>query len=238
VSGFSVTIPHKQRVIRYLDSVDPLSKRIGAVNTVWRKAGRWRGTNTDVEGIKLPLEKRLRLAKSSVLVVGNGGAARSAAFTLAGAGAHVTITGRNPDRVRALAKACDGEAMTPEQLEAADFDVVVHATPLGMWPHEDDCFFPGRIPGRIVFDLVYNPQETLLLRRAKEQGLCTIRGIEMFIEQAVRQFELFTGENSPRGVMERAALDALAEHQNHAAHAGEHVPHPNFTNHVGRHNHS
>jgi 3-dehydroquinate dehydratase/shikimate dehydrogenase len=238
VSGFSVTIPHKQRVIRYLDSVDPLSKRIGAVNTVWRKAGRWRGTNTDVEGIKLPLEKRLRLAKASVLVVGNGGAARSAAFTLAGAGARVTVTGRNPDRVRALAKACDGEAAAPEQLASACFDVVIHATPLGMWPHENECFFPGRIPGRIVFDLVYNPQETMLLKRAKEQGLTTIRGIEMFIEQAVRQFELFTGENPPRGVMERAALEALAEHQNHCVHAGEHVPHANFTNQVGRHNHT
>jgi 3-dehydroquinate dehydratase/shikimate dehydrogenase len=237
ISGFSVTIPHKQRVIRYLDSVDPLAKRIGAVNTVWKKAGRWRGANTDVEGVRVPLEKRLRLAKASVLVVGNGGAARSAAFTLSGAGARVAITGRNPDRVRALAKACGGEALLPEQLEKADFDVVVHATPLGMWPHEQECFFPGRIPGRIVFDLVYNPLETLLLRRAAEQGLSTIPGIEMFVEQAVRPFELFTGESAPRGVMEKAALDALAEQHSHAPHAGDHPNHANFANHIGRQNH-
>lgn len=72
LTGFSVTIPHKQRVIRYLDAVDPLSKRIGAINTVFKKAGKWRGTNTDAEGIRVPLEKRIRVAKSSVLVVGNG----------------------------------------------------------------------------------------------------------------------------------------------------------------------
>jgi 3-dehydroquinate dehydratase/shikimate dehydrogenase len=236
VSGFSVTIPHKQKVIRYLDSVDPLAKRIGAVNTVWRKAGRWRGANTDVEGVRIPLEKRLRLAKASVLVAGNGGAARSAAFALAGAGARVSITGRNPDRVRALAKSCGGQAVPVEQLESADFDAVVHATPLGMWPHGQACFFPGRIPGRIVFDLVYNPLETLLLQRAREQGLCAIAGLEMFIEQAVRQFELFTGENPPRGAMEKAALEALAEQRGHAPHAAEQAEHANFANQVGRHN--
>jgi shikimate 5-dehydrogenase len=76
VAGFSVTIPHKQKIIRYLDTVDPLAKRIGAVNTVWRKAGKWRGTNTDAAGVTGPLSRLLRLPKSSVLIVGNGGAAR------------------------------------------------------------------------------------------------------------------------------------------------------------------
>ena len=92
LQGFSVTIPHKQRIIRYLDALDPLSRRIGAVNTVWRKAGKWRGTNTDIDGVRVPLEKRIRLSKKSVLVAGNGGAARAAAFALADAGAKVSIT--------------------------------------------------------------------------------------------------------------------------------------------------
>src|SRR5690348_8840537 len=111
LAGFSVTIPHKQKIIRYLDTVDPLAKRIGAVNTVWRKAGKWRGTNTDAAGVTVPLSRHLRPAKAAVLVIGNGGAARGAACALLDAGARVTLTGRNPDRVRALAKCCGAEPL-------------------------------------------------------------------------------------------------------------------------------
>jgi 3-dehydroquinate dehydratase/shikimate dehydrogenase len=214
LQGFSVTIPHKQRIIRYLDTLDPLSRRIGAVNTVWRKTRKWRGTNTDIDGVRVPLEKRLRLSKATVLVAGNGGAARAAAFALSDAGARISITGRNPDRIRALAKACGGEAIMPDQLANAHFDVLIHATPLGMWPHVDECFFEGPIPAQIVFDLVYNPAETVLSRRAAAQGCEVIPGVEMFIEQAARQFEIFTGESAPRLVMERAAKEALSD-QNH-----------------------
>ena len=104
LSGFSVTIPHKQKIIRYLDVVDPLARRIGAVNTVWRKAGKWRGTNTDAAGVTGPLSRLLKLAKASVLIVGNGGAARGAACALSDAGAKISLVGRNADRVRALAR--------------------------------------------------------------------------------------------------------------------------------------
>ena len=209
VSGFSVTIPHKQKIIRYLDSVDALSRRIGAVNTVWRKGGKWRGTNTDVLGITGPLTRQVRLGASSVLIVGNGGAARGAAFALTDAGAKVSIVGRNPDRVRALAKMCGAEPLLKEQLGSHHFDVVVHATPLGMFPHVEDCFFNGNIPGEVVFDMVYNPIETELVRRARAQGKTVIPGTEMFIEQAIKQFEIWTGENAPRSLMEKAALEAL-----------------------------
>jgi 3-dehydroquinate dehydratase / shikimate dehydrogenase len=211
VAGFSVTIPHKIKILRYLDIVDPLARRIGAVNTVWRRAGKWRGTNTDAEGVKMPLEKRLRLAKASILVAGNGGAARSAAYALAQAGARLAVTGRNPDRVRALARMCDAEPLSREQAEARDFDAVVHATPLGMWPHTDECFFRNRIPGGIIFDMVYTPRETTLLRRAADLGNEIIDGLEMFLAQAATQFRLWTGENPPVPVMERAAVEALGQ---------------------------
>jgi 3-dehydroquinate dehydratase / shikimate dehydrogenase len=209
LAGFSVTIPHKRRIMRYLDQVDPLARRIGAVNTVWRKAGKWRGANTDAEAISGPLGKMIKLPKSSVLIVGNGGAARSAACALADAGAKVALTGRNADRVRALARLVGGEPMSHEQLSSRHFDAVVNATPVGMWPNVNDCYFQGAIPGDIVFDLVYNPLETQLIRRAREQGKQVIPGIKMFIEQAVRQFEIWTGETAPRAAMESAALDAL-----------------------------
>jgi 3-dehydroquinate dehydratase/shikimate dehydrogenase len=210
IAGFSVTIPHKQRILRYLDVVDPLARRIGAVNTVWKKAGKWRGANTDADAVTVPLSRRLRLSKSSVLVVGNGGAARSAAYALVGSGAKVSIVGRNPDRVRSLARACGAESLLREQVNGRKFDALVHATPLGMFPHPDACFFPGAIPASLVFDMVYNPLETMLLRHASSQGLTVISGLQMFLEQATRQFEIWTGASAPRSVMEKAAVEALA----------------------------
>jgi shikimate dehydrogenase len=209
IAGFSVTIPHKQKVIRYLDIVDPLARRIGAVNTVWRKAGKWRGINTDAQGVTVPLSKKIRLAKASVLVVGNGGAARGAAFALSDAGAKVSIVGRNPDRVRALAKVCNAEPLMRDELNSHYFDALIHATPLGMHPHVNECFFQERIPAEIVFDMVYNPLDTLLLKRAAEQKKVVIDGLQMFLEQAALQFETWTGESAPRSAMEKAAIEML-----------------------------
>jgi 3-dehydroquinate dehydratase/shikimate dehydrogenase len=211
VAGFSVTIPHKQKVIRYLDAVDPLARRIGAVNTVWRKAGKWRGANTDAAGVTGPLSKHLKLARSCILLAGNGGAARGAAFALTDAGAKVSIVGRNPDRVRALAKTAGAEPLLKEQAEARHFDALVHATPLGMFPHVDECFFGDKIPADVVFDMVYNPLETMLIRKAKAQGREVIPGVQMFLEQAARQFEIWTSETAPRPVMEKTALEMLGQ---------------------------
>jgi 3-dehydroquinate dehydratase/shikimate dehydrogenase len=209
ISGFSVTIPHKQKVSRYLDWVDPLARRIGAVNTVWKKAGKWRGANTDAAGVVVPLSKITRLSNATVLVAGNGGAARGAATALIEAGAKVSLVGRNPDRVRALARTCGGEPLLREQVESRKFDILIHATPLGMWPNVNECFFRNSIPAEIVFDMVYNPMETLLIQHAREQGKAVIPGLEMFIEQAAKQFEIWTGENAPRAIMEKAAIEAL-----------------------------
>ncbi|MGI8742800.1 MAG: shikimate dehydrogenase [Bryobacteraceae bacterium] len=209
VAGFSVTIPHKQKVLRYLDIIDPLARRIGAVNTVWKKAGKWRGTNTDAEAVIKPLGRQIRLAKSTILLAGNGGAARSAAYALIDAGAKVSIVGRNPDRVRSLAKICGAEPLLREQAESRMFDALVHATPMGMYPHSDECFFPDKIPAKMVFDMVYNPIETLLMRKAVDQGGAVISGTQMFLEQAAQQFEIWTGETAPRAVMDKAALEAL-----------------------------
>lgn len=209
VCGLSVTIPHKQRILRYLHTVEPLARRIGAVNTVWKKAGKWRGTNTDIHGVTGPLSRRLKLAKSTVLVAGNGGAARGAVFSLMDAGAKVTITGRSPEKVRGLARVTGAEAVMCDQLESRYFDAVVHATPLGMHPLDEGCFFAGEIPADIVFDMVYNPARTTLIKRAEEQGRDIIPGLEMFMEQAAHQFEIFTGEAAPRAVMEKAAIEAL-----------------------------
>jgi 3-dehydroquinate dehydratase/shikimate dehydrogenase len=207
VAGFSVTIPHKRRILRYLDTVEPLARRIGAVNTVWRKAGKWRGTNTDTEGILKPLSKKVRLPNSSVLIAGYGGAARAAAVALHDAGARVTITGRNPALAQSLSRVVKGESITLKQAQNRHFDVLIHATPLGMLPNTNECVFPEEIPADLVFDMVYNPAETLLLKRAKAQGCAVIPGTEMLLAQAVSQFEIWTGETGPQDVM-RAALES------------------------------
>jgi shikimate 5-dehydrogenase len=120
--------------------------------------------------VLVPLKKKLNLAKASVLIVGNGGAARGAAFAVSDAGAKVSIAGRNLDRARALSKITNATPLTREQAECGQFDAVIHCTPLGMFPNPDDCFFRDKIPGDIVFDMVYNPLETTLIKRAAEMG--------------------------------------------------------------------
>jgi 3-dehydroquinate dehydratase/shikimate dehydrogenase len=209
LAGFSVTIPHKQRVMRHLGSIDALARRIGAVNTVFRRGGKLCGTNTDALGVTVPLEKRMRLAKAKVLIAGNGGAARGAIFALLDKGAEVTLTGRNSQRVRSLARSCDVQAIDREKLSGRYFDVLVNATPLGMYPHPENTFFHGPIPADLVFDMVYNPLETKLLKDAREQGKATVAGLEMFLAQAAAQFEIWTGERAPQAAMKNAMLEAL-----------------------------
>lgn len=204
VVGFSVTIPHKQRILRYLDVVEPLAKRIGAVNTVWRKGGKWRGTNTDTQGVLKPLLRHLRLAHASVLIVGYGGAARAAAVALTDAGAKVAITGRNVTSAQALAQVVKADALSLADSQQQHFDILLHATPIGMHPNMNESLFNGKIPASLVFDMVYNPHETLLLKQAKAQGCTIIHGAEMLLEQAASQFEIWTGESAPHAVMEAA----------------------------------
>lgn len=206
VAGFSVTIPHKQRILSHLDIVEPFAKRVGAVNTVWRKGGKWRGTNTDAEGVLKPLSRRLRLAHANILIAGYGGAARSAAIALCLAGANLTIAGRKMASAQALARAAKAETISLQEAQTRHFDALVHATPVGMSPKAGECLFNDRIPADVVLDMVYNPQETLLLKRAKQQSCTVIPGSEMLIEQAALQFEIWTGESAPRTLMQ-SALD-------------------------------
>ena len=210
VAGFSVTIPHKQRVLRYLDGIDAAARRMGAVNTVYRRHGRLHGANTDAAGVIVPLEKRMKLKGAAILIAGNGGAARSAAFALLDNGARVWLTGRNPARVRALARTCGAAALDAGELAGRRFDAVVHATPVGMYPHVGESYFPDRIPADLVFDMVYNPCETLLLKNARAAGKTVISGLEMFLEQAAAQFEMWTGRAAPRLAMETSAREALS----------------------------
>jgi 3-dehydroquinate dehydratase/shikimate dehydrogenase len=125
-------------------------------------------------------------------------------MALCDAGSTVTVTGRNLAGARNLARAVRGKAISLEDAAKEHFDALVHATPVGMSPKSDGCLFPDRVPGDVVLDMVYNPHDTVLLNRAAAQGATVIHGSEMLLEQAARQFEIWTGESAPRAVMAAA----------------------------------
>jgi 3-dehydroquinate dehydratase/shikimate dehydrogenase len=213
IAGFSVTLPHKERILRDLDECDTLAAEIGAVNTVVVRAGKLCGYNTDFTGVLRAIERRLPLSSSSVLLVGAGGAARAAAFALARAGGAVSIWARRPQRARALARAVGGEAIDRREIARRSFDAIVNCTPVGMHPGGGSPLEGRELNCRLVMDLIYRPLKTELLRRAERQGIETISGVDMFVAQGVSQWELWIGESAPKAVMRRAVLAALQKEE-------------------------
>ena len=210
VQGVSVTIPHKEAILRYLQDCDPLAARIGAVNTVVvRGGGRLYGYNTDYVGVLRSLERRMRLAGSRVLLFGAGGAARAAAFALAQAGAIVCFCARRPERARALARSVGGQVIARASLSTEFFDAIVNCTPVGMYPRGGSPLRSSELNCRMVMDMVYRPRETDLLRLARRKGIAVISGLEMFLAQGFAQYEIWTGERAPESVMRRAVESAL-----------------------------
>ena len=210
VAGLSVTIPHKETILRSLDDCDPLAARIGAVNTVVvRGGGRLYGYNTDYVGVLRSLGRRMPLAGSRVLLFGAGGAARAAAFALAQAGSIVCLCARRPERARALARAVGGQVVARAGLTHEFFDAIVNCTPIGMHPHGGSPLGSAELNCRIVMDMVYRPRETELLRLARRKGIEIISGVEMFLAQGFAQYEIWTGERAPEGAMRSAVVSAL-----------------------------
>ncbi len=216
IRGFSVTIPHKQSILKYLKECDPLAAEIGAVNTVVvRRDGSLFGCNTDYVGILRALEKKLVLAGSRVLIFGAGGAARAAAFALAKAGALVGICARREKAARELAKAAGGEVVPRRALRSESFDAILNATPIGMHPHDSvSPLAPSEINCRIVMDLIYRPQRTQLLKLAAQKRISTVSGVDMFLAQGIAQWEIWTEKRAPEAPMRRAVLAALSAEEN------------------------
>lgn len=212
LGGFSITLPHKAALLKALDGVDPLARRVGAINTVVRSAGKLYGYNTDVAGITAPLEALTPLAGKRVLVLGAGGAARAAVFGLKARGADVSICNRTPARARQLAQAAGAKTILRRDLAKTSFDILVQATPVGQYPKvQQSPLAAEEIRAGIVFDLVYNPLETELLRRARARGAKVIPGLEMFVAQGAAQFEIWTGKPAPRQEMYHAVLARLGQ---------------------------
>src|SRR6266404_2448429 len=213
--GFSVTLPHKQNILRHLQDCDALSAEIGAVNTVVvRRDGSLYGCNTDYVGVLKALEKKLRLAKSRVLVLGAGGSARAAVFALARAGAAVGVCARRNTAARAVARAAGAEVVPRRALKTEHFDAILNATPVGMHPGTGvSPLEPSELHCRIVMDLIYRPERTQLLKLAAQKRIATVSGVEMFLAQGIAQWELWMKRRAPERAMRRAALSALREEE-------------------------
>jgi shikimate dehydrogenase len=211
VCGVSVTIPHKQAVIPYLDSIDPVAEKIGAVNTLHLDGQQISGYNTDWMGANQALEMDLDLSKSTVLVLGAGGTARAIGFGLMEKGAKVIVANRTLDKGQALARDLNCDCYPVTDLFDLTVDALVNTTSVGMEPLIDATPVPKTILENIptVMDAVYTPLETRLLREARQVGCKTINGTYMLLFQGVAQFELWTGQKAPVDVMQETLFSRL-----------------------------
>lgn len=222
--GMSITIPHKIEAMRHVDDIAEVDRSIGSINTIINDNGRLTGLGTDGPGaLKALVDGGVNLHNKHVLMLGSGGAARAIAFTLAREArlAGLSILDINREMLEGLTadlKAGTGARIHSGALDDSSLavgmeqaDVIINCTPIGMHPDTEASLVPARLfrPGQAVFDIVYTPLETRLLADARSRGLKVISGVEMFINQAVLQFERFTGLAAPVEVMRRVVMERL-----------------------------
>lgn len=220
--GASVTIPHKVAAMPFLDHVEETAQRIGAINTIVSDKGKLTGCNTDATGALRALrEGEVELRGQSVVLIGSGGAARAIACALAAESSVTKLTVLGIDDRERTSLAKDLRTQTTSTVEDFHLDesslrrilpdtrVLIHSTPVGMFPKADASCVPAALlhPALTVMDIVYNPLETKLLKDAKHAGCKTIAGLEMFLHQAVAQFELWTSQRAPVDAM-RTVLES------------------------------
>lgn len=213
IRGLNVTIPHKQNVIELMDELTPTAKAIGAVNTIYMRADKLIGDNTDAPGFLLDLKRVSNSSFStphSALVLGAGGSARAVVYALLNDGWNVTLAARRIEQAQQLAN-----SFTTYQLQVTDFSafniphssLIVNTTPLGMTPHTETSPLPENTvlsKHTFIYDLVYNPRETKFVRDARAQGLNASTGLGMLMEQAALAFEKWTGVSADRVAMQQA----------------------------------
>ncbi len=223
VHGYSVTIPHKEAAAQLAREKEPNVETTGAANTLVRRDdGKFSAANTDyaaaVDSLKSFLAQKAQdgpvpqLSQMSVLVLGAGGVARAVAHSLHREGSQITITSRTEDRTQRLAEEVKCKAVDWHARHNVTFDVLINCTPVGMHPNVDEApvHFSVLKPGVIVFDTIYNPETTLLIREARSRGCETITGVDMFVRQAARQFELFVGQTPDQATMRGIVRKALS----------------------------
>jgi|ERR1039457_665321 shikimate dehydrogenase len=222
--GMSVTIPHKIEIMKYLDEIADVDRSIGSINTIIHERGKLVGIGTDGPGaLKALVDAGVELDGKNILMLGSGGAARAIAFTLARKTAASKLIILDIDEKMLAGLASDLKSGTTTTIESgilndaglasamAKADVVIHCTPVGMYPKEGISLVPPDLfrSGQALFDIVYTPLETKLLADARSAGLKVVSGVEMFINQAVLQFEAFTGKDAPVEVMRQVVMEKL-----------------------------
>ncbi len=217
IQGLSVTIPHKHTALDLSDSVEPIAKRIGAVNTLTRKGEKWHGDNTDCMGalsaIKKGMEKiGISINGSTALLIGAGGAARGICYGLKEAGAEVVIVNRTHGKAEQLAQETSTTALEIDKITNRRFDIIANSTSVGMHPNCDVSPVPTKMlhDKMVAFDAIYNPRQTKFLKEAKDAGAEIVDGVEMFVGQAVRQFEIWQEGKAPAKVMENIVIKRLS----------------------------
>jgi 3-dehydroquinate dehydratase/shikimate dehydrogenase len=222
IKGFSVTIPHKQMILPLLAKKDATVERTSTCNTVVIDDGQWSGYNTDLPAAIESLKKALNpdrelddstvLLDKQVLILGAGGVARAIAFGLVDEGASVTIANRHDERATQVAEETGARTIAWPQRGDTTAEILINCTPVGMHPDVDDTpISPSAFkPGMVVFDTVYHPENTMMLKLARERECKVISGVDMFVGQAARQFKLYTGKDAPEDVMREALKRKLA----------------------------
>jgi len=225
IRGLSITMPYKQDIVEVLSNSDALTRQIGACNTVVRaQDGKLYGFNTDVAGVVVPLEQRMVLQGAKILVVGAGGVARAAVFGLKSKGAEVFITNRTAEHGQTLARQTKAKYMKRADVAKSTFDVIINATPVGMAGNRQSPLDDKELNTKYLFDLVYIPAQTKLMKMARARNIEVIPGLEMFVQQGARQFEIWTGKPAPVAEMNFVVSKAL---ERLAAENGEsHEPAP------------
>ncbi|TWT77977.1 Shikimate dehydrogenase [Posidoniimonas polymericola] len=211
IKGLSVTIPHKEAIAGSLTKFSPAAKGIGAVNTVLFRDGEVIGGNTDCQAAMDAMEAALGevgadpspLKGKRALVLGAGGVSRAIMYGLKKRGVKTTVTSRTRSRSEKLAADFDAKAVDWEARGLGDVDILINGTPIGMHPNVDESPVKKSClkPSMLVFDTVYNPESTLLIKDARDHGAKVVTGVEMFVRQAELQYQLFTGQRAPEGVM-------------------------------------
>lgn len=210
IKGISVTVPHKEAIIKYLDDLDSDAKKIGAVNTILNKDGKLIGSNTDWIGAIKALEKKTNLNGKTVAVIGAGGAARAIVFGLIKKGARVKIFNRTLEAAKKIADEFSVEYGEMGQSgEIRDYEIIINATSVGMNEEKNPLSKDLINKNQIIFDIVYSSRETMLIRNAKEKGAKIVYGYEMLLYQGVEQFKVYTGLEAPVKEMEEALIANL-----------------------------
>jgi 3-dehydroquinate dehydratase/shikimate dehydrogenase len=218
IHGLSITMPYKEAIVSHLDNTDAHTTKIGACNTVVRaQDGKLYGFNTDAAGVVRPLQQRISLEGAKILVLGAGGAARAAVYGLKERGAEVYILNRTLGPAQKLARSAHARLLKRADLKKLTFDVIINATSVGMGNTKESPLNENEIKARYVFDMVYDPPETRLMKMAKAAGAEVIPGIEMFVQQAARQFEIWTGKPAPLDEMLRVVNRVIEDRAAKAA---------------------